>query len=338
MRSIPLASVSSLAPFFNYLSANGGDPFQYSDAAQIPREMMETLDGRIAKIQANKFLELAHEREGISDLGYRVGQSYGPMDMSSLGEAILSSTTLGEALQTFCKHINTWWGGMDAWIEKKNTQAWIKIRPVDGLKIPRNVSNQNGIFIFANIIRLAAGKNWVPKRMIIPPTPNNSHENFPIVGEAEVFFDPEVIGLEFPAMFLPLTLNATPLQKNPGALIPHPPTLVDSLYEIVQNLIRHDHVPGITTVAEIIQSTPRTLQRRLVDSDINYRQLVNRARIGLARDALLINREQPLEDISKLSGFANARSLIFSFKRSTGITPGEFRRLNQQDAEGYHLQ
>ena len=118
LESIPLAAVSALAPYGAYLSAHGGDPYRYSDAAHIPRAMMESLDGRITKVQANQFLELALEGEGIPDIGYRVGQEYGPQDMSALGEAILRSASLGEALQIYCRHVNDWWGGMEAWVEK----------------------------------------------------------------------------------------------------------------------------------------------------------------------------------------------------------------------------
>ena len=135
----------------------GIDPYIYSDMARIPRGMAEDLNGRVTKFQANQFLELCLEHEAVSDLVYRVGQDYGPKDMDPLGRAIEQCASLGEAFHTYCRFVNHWWGGMDAWIDLHGHRAWIKVREEDGLSMPRNVSNQNGVCIFVKIIHLFAG-------------------------------------------------------------------------------------------------------------------------------------------------------------------------------------
>jgi AraC-like DNA-binding protein len=83
---------------------------------------------------------------------------------------------------------------------------------------------------------------------------------------------------------------------------------------------------SLAALAAEMQISPRTLQHRLEDTGSSFRAVVERVRksqaIGYLNDSRL-----SLMQISLMLGFANQTSFHHAFKRWTGQSPGEFRRV-----------
>lgn len=82
----------------------------------------------------------------------------------------------------------------------------------------------------------------------------------------------------------------------------------------------------LTSLAAELNMSPRTLQSRLEDSGLSFRAVVDRVRQTQA-EAYLKDSRLPLIEIALMLGFANQTSFQHAFKRWTGKSPGEFRRL-----------
>ena len=333
MKCLPLAEVSALQPFVAYLAANGGDVLRYSDRAGIPRGMMETLEGRVTKVQATNFLEFSREIEGVPDLGFRVGESFGPDQMGALGCAMRGSATLGEALDILAVHLKDWWGGTRAWVDRCGDRAWLRVIGNDKLGLPRDVANQNGIFILIHIIQLAAGDGWIPARIRIPKTQGNLHEQHRATGQSEPVFDSEEIAVEFPASLLAEPLLEAPTASNASDIQQHPLDAIEALSGVLQDQVLHGHVPGFATAADIAATSKRTLQRRLADEGLTYRRLLDRIRFSVARERLIEDLSAPVKEVARIAGFSNSGNFIRSFRRMTGMTPGEYRLRSQIDRQ-----
>jgi len=83
-------------------------------------------------------------------------------------------------------------------------------------------------------------------------------------------------------------------------------------------------LPTISTVAQRLGMSGRTLQRRLADVGHSYQQLVDRARRELA-ERLLRETDYGLAEIAFLTGFSEQSAFTRAFKRWTGRTPRSFR-------------
>lgn len=83
---------------------------------------------------------------------------------------------------------------------------------------------------------------------------------------------------------------------------------------------------SLAVLAAEMQVSPRTLQNRLEEAGMSFRAVVERVRknqaIGYLNDSRL-----SLMQIALMLGFANQTSFHHAFKRWTGQSPGEFRRL-----------
>lgn len=78
-------------------------------------------------------------------------------------------------------------------------------------------------------------------------------------------------------------------------------------------------------MAEIVGTSERSLQRRLAQSGTGYSEIVQQARLAIARD-LMADPDLNIADIAFAAGYENATHFSRTFKRLTGMTPRAFRR------------
>lgn len=89
--------------------------------------------------------------------------------------------------------------------------------------------------------------------------------------------------------------------------------------------------PRIALAAEIFGMSPRTLQRRLQNLGLTYRQLIETTRFELAAE-LLCSTDARIIDIAAMLGYDDQSNFGRSFRRYTGTSPGRFRAVNSCQA------
>ncbi len=91
---------------------------------------------------------------------------------------------------------------------------------------------------------------------------------------------------------------------------------------IIRNLA-HDKV-RLSSIADDLNLSPRTLQRKLAEAGASFQQVLDQARYALAADYL----RQPglsLVDISFLLGYQDQSAFNHAFKEWSGMNPGAWR-------------
>jgi AraC-like DNA-binding protein len=83
--------------------------------------------------------------------------------------------------------------------------------------------------------------------------------------------------------------------------------------------------PSIDAVAARLGTTPRSLQRRLHDSDLSFKSLVDQTRLALS-ERYLADASLSLTETAFLLGYADLSAFSRAFRRWTGKTAIEFRR------------
>jgi AraC-like DNA-binding protein len=80
----------------------------------------------------------------------------------------------------------------------------------------------------------------------------------------------------------------------------------------------------VAEVARVFHMSARTLQRRLEEEQTRFTEVLDRARLDLAR-RLLADPALPLADVAFRLGFADLAAFSRAFKRWTGKPPGQWR-------------
>ena len=93
---------------------------------------------------------------------------------------------------------------------------------------------------------------------------------------------------------------------------------------VIAQLLPFGH-PTLTTVAQQLGVSPRTLQRILADNKLTHSQLVNQARLNKACQ-LLAKQDMGIRDIARETGFATPSGFSRAFQAWTGTSPRSFRQ------------
>ena len=88
--------------------------------------------------------------------------------------------------------------------------------------------------------------------------------------------------------------------------------------------------PDVRAVAEVIQLSARTLQRRLSEEGLTFATVVARARFDAAR-RMLEDPSRRVVDVALEVGYSDQAHFTRAFVRWTGLSPREFRRRTSGD-------
>jgi AraC-like DNA-binding protein len=91
------------------------------------------------------------------------------------------------------------------------------------------------------------------------------------------------------------------------------------------------HRPRLEDVARELGTSPRTLQRRLLDEGMSFHSLVEEARRELAKHYLLQSSLE-LNETAYLLGYEDPNSFIRAFNKWEGTSPGEWRSTREKNA------
>ena len=83
--------------------------------------------------------------------------------------------------------------------------------------------------------------------------------------------------------------------------------------------------PSIIRVVEAMETSVRTLQRRLHAAGLTYSQVVQQARLAAAQQ-MLIDTSAAIGEIARTLGYSDPAHFTRAFRRWTGSTPRDFRR------------
>ncbi len=111
------------------------------------------------------------------------------------------------------------------------------------------------------------------------------------------------------------------------AKLPQTNSIVDRVRQELSVGLRGGQV-RLEAIAHTLEVEPRTLQRKLREAGISYQELLDEMRRELSIHYL---KEEHISvyEVAFLLGFAETSAFHRAFKRWTGKTPSEFRRLDR---------
>jgi len=90
--------------------------------------------------------------------------------------------------------------------------------------------------------------------------------------------------------------------------------------------------PDVRLAADLVDTSPRTLQRRLRELGTSYRAVVDGARLDLAT-RMLTRTDATAAEIGNVVGYSDPSHFARAFRRFTGMSPGEYRLAQDPHAE-----
>jgi len=338
MTSLPLHRVATAIPFIDYLHQSGAPVERELRRARLPVLAMEDPDCFIPSRNYWSFIANVAKRNGMEDLGFRVGLQVGANAADpGMARRLARLPTLHQALDRFCKLASTEISQVTLWLEPadKNTHR-LHYRTSYGCEHPAYVQFQwYGLMATIAAIRLFAGKHWLPREigLATDETPGKSIRTyFPNTrfhqGQSHCF-----ITLGNRLLGKPPRLDEDALLSSPRyAKIKPPDDLIGTLKLALRSYLR-DSAPSLELAADIAGLSARTLQRRLAEEGLTYRDLLAETRHETAIE-LMDTTEHSITEIASLLGYTDPSHFARAFRRMAGVSPREWLGSSMTSADG----
>ncbi len=336
----PLASsvsVAYLQGLLDYLDRQGFASSDLLAKVQLSPSLLGQRDQRVA---ASAYLELLAEGvrlTGDEQLGLHLGEAIRPGYYGVLGYLIMSCATLSDALHRQARYASL--------VGNLGRVELDEEPPRDGLE-PQVVHSwhpslpqHQRLHAEETLAGWVTFGHWI-SGLTVPPT--EVRFQYPAPADTSeyqrIFRCPVLFEQADNALVFPKRLLATPLGQADAQLRQlldaHADRLLGELRQghSVLDRARHElalQLPeqgaDLELLAQTLQLSPRTLQRRLREAGLSFSQLLDETREQLVLHYL---RDPALElaEIAFLVGFSEAGSLARAFRRWTGQSPGAYRQ------------
>ena len=325
MRSVPpLIRLGHPMAFYTFLRHVGAPLEHYLRSLRLP-VLCEDPNVWVPLQQVWGFFDTAARHEDPM-LGWRVGAYAGDHNLNArLLRKLESSTTLLQAFRELVRLART---------EASEIELGVYERPEDVLFYTRysglrqmpgyTISQAYQLGVILDLIRTFLGRHWVPNEVGIesPLAPSAAQELFP---GSRILTRRFAGYIAVPRSCLHCSAPRTASTIDDGASVP---TVRDFNYVSTLRAMLKAYVsegyPSQQFAAELMNTSVRTLTRRLADHGQTYGALIDDLRFEKAKDALQ-NPDLRIVDVAQSLGFADQGNFTRMFRRIGGLTPKQYR-------------
>ena len=331
MTAIRLTKAHQFWPLTEYIGGFGVPVGRYIERFHIPEKMLVTPELYIDEVRFWRLAGDLAEREGFLDWGFRAAQKLDLLAFGEFGNNLLRQPTLKAALETFVTTISAEALNCPFGVMHQGKYFWLMMRGECNGPAGKSVVELYDLEWMNKLVQSALGNQW------LPPAVHLQCASLPVgLDASEICTGSIRYSSTMTAIAIPEELMATPMSRyrsSPEAefvMQGDATSQVDfatSLRLLMTGYL--DERLSITSCAELVGMSERTLQRRLSEHDTTFNDLHDLTRFDRAKQ-LLQDRSISLSEISYELGYANPANFTRAFHRWAGVSPRQYRRTNCQ--------
>jgi AraC-like DNA-binding protein len=276
-----------------------------------------------------QLIHAASRRTGLPDFGLLVGASTPFESLGAFGTLVTGSRNLHDALFGAVRLFPWFRTGARVWLEIEPDRIWL--RHVDSRRagVGEIEAEQFTVMMMLQLVRLAGAS---ATRIDLRASWRAGLDRCEALSGARITVGRPTTGVAIPRRFLHRALDAprvaprslAQLERRLRATAPAS-DFVDSVRQAIGALLEGRY-PDIRRSARALGMSVRTFQRRLAQSGVSYSALIDRERHDRAL-RLLHDRAVKVTEVAIELGYTDLANFTHAFRRWTGVSPREFRRL-----------
>jgi AraC-like DNA-binding protein len=328
--TIPLVRAAVFAPFIDVARQIGVPIEKTLQAVKLPTLPTDSPELLLPELPCWQFIHSVTRKEGITDFGLLAANTTAHQDISTLTPLISDCTHLYDLLKRFC-----FVAPLQAYtavyaLEEKGDVAWFTQK--GACLLEEDIQVQLFVVMgMIQLVQLAAGPDWRPAEIHFTFKRRAEAELAPALNPGRILYCRDNPAIAIPPHLLPLPLPGlnTPDEHDtdkPAGLSKMPDSFSKGLRAAISPYLGEQQLSK-KLLAEITGLSTRTLHRRLAEQQTSYSRVLDEARLFKAA-TLLEDTGAPLLDIALMLDYENASSFSRAFRRWTGVSPREFRRLH----------
>lgn len=272
---------------------------------------------------------------GNQTLGISLAEKNGFAGFGSWGKFLLSSKDLELALLRASMGIQHYQSHAGINIEKSDGK--VKVAYYNTMNMLKGWQHhaQKVIGTLIDLAKSFIGQFFKPDRIELDYSQNNSRSALEDSLKAPILFGQRSVSIVFPEEYLKCKkLINNDLKRNTGFNDTReflqsklPVNFIDSVRAIIRLMLMEGKT-DIETVSQKMNMGTRTLQRRLQEQGASFRSIMDDV---LMQRAIyyLHDPEKTITDIAFSLGYQNSNHFTRAFKRWTGLSPREMRKIYQ---------
>ncbi len=264
--------------------------------------------------------------EHIPDFGSRVAQLTPWHKVLSLGPLIQASADLNQLLEKFCEIASSQSSSVLLTLVDEGTN--FSFCYTNSLFYKGDIQMElYRITSMIQLVQLATGIQWRPETARLEMPRIEIADACPLLTKSEIAFSQpdSAISIQRNLLELPVHLEIpTSLTTDKNIQADLYTNFSDAIDQIIKTYSITKNT-SIEEIAEIADTSVRTLQRRLKDKGLKYNDLLNRAKFIYAKQQLR-DTQLSIKAISDSLGYSDTAHFSRAFQRWSGFSPSKFRK------------
>jgi AraC-like DNA-binding protein len=324
--TVPVALVSQLVQLLKRWQIPAAELLS---AVGLDERVLEAPFERIPVATMCALLERARSLTGEAGLGYYLGLQTRVTLYGFLGFAMMSATTIGEALKIGLEFAPIFSTALEMNLRIEGRVASLSFEERADLGSARDIVLISLIVGLRELGRANTGRDTGGSADFAFPEPDY-HARFAHLALYSRFdqpvnriqFDSAVI--DFPILTAdPVAVQLARMQcERELDELGFGIRLADRVRRLIED---DDGFGSLDQMAQHLDLSPRTLRRRLAAEGVSFLELVDQGRRDKAL-RLLRSSRLSIEDVARQLGYTTASSFVRAFHRWTGKTPAQYRR------------
>ena len=309
-----------LRPIFQYLSNSGSNTQQVLRSADIPQFSLDHAENYVPTRSVYALMSLLNRKEGVVNLADEFVNLTNPLGLVSQMDLTLNTPDLLTACRFASKYDSVVVTNERIELEIKGSlttlSSWYTDPPSEG----RDEFDYFNL-LFTLLCFQLAGEAWHPVEIHLQSMTAPNLDKILHWDNYKLYLGQPKTALVFPTSLLALGMPGSQKKDLDSCRIQ--PGLHHQIYGYLEDNAM-PFVPGIDFMAEILEVSPRTLQRRLAREGTSYFDILDNWRFKKALE-LIKNPDIRLVEIMDRLSYANFPNFVRAFRRWTQASPERFR-------------
>ncbi len=332
----PSILATMILPIARALRLQGVDPMPLFERAEIDPASVINADRRIPMSKMQTLWRLIADATGDEAFGLHAAEQLQPAILHGLGLAVLASSTIHEVLQRLVRFASLLHTGLELRLSEREELVDLDIGmggefegAADMDVDPFGEDFAMGIVVV--LCRLTLGEYFSPiAAECRRPAPADPNVFMAMLGCPIMFATPRLritfVKSDINEQLATANLELARVNDEQVETYLATFTRVSASRAVVSKIVEHlpDGPPSQKAIAEAMHVSNRTLQRKLKDEGTSFIDLLQDARLSLARK-YLAQPQRSIVEIAYLLGFSEPSTFSRAFKRWTGQAPADYR-------------
>ncbi|QTF09840.1 AraC family transcriptional regulator [Brenneria izadpanahii] len=315
-----------------FIEQQGADAAGVLARAGLKSELLKKPNQPISFGRYCQAVNEAAKQTGNENFGLMFGAQFLPQQLGLLGYLCLSSRTLGQALTNLARYFPLHQQNSELRLSQQPDGYRLEYRVDDAVVIDRRQNAELSMMIFLNIMRHVLGNDWSPAKVYFEhKAPRAKRAHLQLFGcvvyfqkpQNAIFFSREVMNRPMPECndyLFNVVRHSLEIvgEQNQSAV-----NLVSEVKSELITLLATGN-PRLDTIAKRLKMPSWTLQRRLAEYGVSFKDMIESTRRELAV-YYLEQRQVSISELSALLGYAEVSVLSRAFHRWYGASPKKWR-------------